>query len=170
MGRKKKVEKEPEPEKVQNTEERKEVEITMELQVPLTSEEMSAAGKRAAAHYADLDKVESEKKSSNDIFKERIAATESHIRDEMLLINNGFEVRPVKCKRVYDFPANSVLTFRNDTGERIEERAMTGWEREEQLGLSLPDDPDQTGQGEKPDGQKETEEEEKCQTPNQSNS
>ncbi len=139
MGRKKKIE-EPKPENVENTPERKEVEITMDLQVPLTAEESSAAGKRAGLFYADLEKVEGEKKASSDIFKERIAALENAIRTEMSLINNGFQVLPVKCKRVHDFEHNAVLTFRSDTGEMVEERAMSAEEREEQLGLNLPDD------------------------------
>ncbi|MBW1937119.1 MAG: hypothetical protein JRI84_16565, partial [Deltaproteobacteria bacterium] len=48
-------------------------------------------------------------------------------------IRQGSEMRLVKCRVEQDFLTNSVKTYRLDTGELVEERAMTAEERQMML-------------------------------------
>lgn len=46
-------------------------------------------------------------------------------------INNGFEMKEVACRQVIDLDQNTVTIYREDTGDKVEERAIEQKEREQ---------------------------------------
>jgi len=100
------------------------------LRVDLTEDEKTVLAKDMAVATIRKADVESEKKSADASFKDRIATCELKISKNARLINDGYEMRDVECEVVRDFISGVVFTFRTDTGAIVDEKAMTGAERQ----------------------------------------
>lgn len=116
------------------------------LPVKLTVDELAEWGKKAAASMGDAEAAESEKKDADEGFKARIDRAWAAAAQAGRVIRDGAEPRDVEVELTYDFTANRVTARRQDTGEVVEDRAMSAGEREvmnqPRLGAVVPICPD----------------------------
>jgi hypothetical protein len=107
--------------------------ITMRLPVKLTHDEVHRYGKENARLNQQLEATLREKKAAMDGFKER----ESKIKEEANRLTSAIvseqEDRDVDCTRVLDWDLGFVRVTRKDTGDVIEDRALTQREKQTKM-------------------------------------
>jgi len=121
--------------------------IERELPCKLTDDELRMRGDAMAEAELEVDKLKAERRALN---KKIFARTDE--RNKLAhVIDAEEEVRPVICKWIADLDHNAWNLIRQDTGDRVEQRAMTAADRQGvlPLGPSDPGDPDgdAAGQG-----------------------
>ena len=90
-----------------NDDEKKEIAITM------------------AQKVTELNQAEDDKKSVVSDFKSRIDGLQAEVNRSATLLNNGYEMRNIKCE-VIPFYSEKVFRYmRTDNGEIAKERKMT---------------------------------------------
>lgn len=104
--------------------------ITRNLKCELTEGELLAYGKEMAEEEKKVEEAEEEKATVTKALGERIKYHSQMARNKAKLINNGYEYREVACDQTFDYPRGLVTITRKDTGDVIEERAMTADERQ----------------------------------------
>ena len=116
-------------------------EVFRTLKCVFTEKETAELGRKLAACRREINRLEDEldsikKKYAGDIKEQegsQTALSES--------LNTGWEMRRVACEMVKNFKTGTVVITRKDTKEPVEERAMTGEERQKELGLKPKNDP-----------------------------
>jgi len=103
------------------------------LKVAFTETEKVDMVEAAGSAYRDLKKAQDDLATVKAQFQSKIKEHEAEISSLFERINTGWEMRSVPCREVKDFVTGSVVVFRDDTQELIEERAMTGEERQPAL-------------------------------------
>lgn len=78
--------------------------------------------------------IEEEQKQATAGFRSRIADVQRQLDRNESVIANGFELRSVECREVCDLDDGVLRVVRLDTGDLVEERALT--EEESQLTLA----------------------------------
>ena len=109
--------------------------FTEKMPCTLSNQELADRGSQLADHYAEADRLEDERKNTNDGFKARIALVEQSIRDLAGTLKSKTELREVELVEEFIFATNTVRISRADTKEVVRERAMTRNERQEELPL-----------------------------------
>ena len=89
-----------------NEDEKKEIAITM------------------AQKVTELNQAEDDKKSVVSDFKSRIDGLQAEVNRSATLLNNGYEMRNMKCEIISDYDAKVFRYVRTDNGETIKERKM----------------------------------------------
>jgi hypothetical protein len=108
----------------------------MSLRCTFTHEELLEQSKRLAEAARQKYRLEEDAKRISSEYKSRIANTALDVATLSEKVTNGYEHRDVECRIVYDEPkAGMKAIYRNDTGEKVDERQMNDEER--QLKLSL---------------------------------
>jgi len=107
--------------------------VRRNLRHDLTPDEINALGRQAAKAAADADEREERRKEVDAQFKAEIKSLHATASIAHRKINNGYEYRDVECSRVQDFTHNRVIVTRLDTSEVVEDRAMSGQERQGDL-------------------------------------
>jgi hypothetical protein len=107
--------------------------ITKELECQLTAEEIRNLGVALANAIGELDSLDQEKATFMADLKSRRKDARAKMKLLAEKIRTGSEMRLVECRIEKDFLANAVRTYRLDTGELVEERAMTPEERQMML-------------------------------------
>lgn len=102
--------------------------ITKTLHCRLTDTELLVLGDEMACAMGAVGKLEGDKKQSADDFKAQIEKKYAEISDLAGKVRTKEIDRQVECTVTVDFEARCVRTVRDDTGEVIEERAMTATE------------------------------------------
>ena len=107
-----------------------------EVRYAFNQGEMDEMAKQMAEAVSQLEGFKEEFKEVKAKFKEGIAKAQNVIRSCASHIRTGWEYRIIECKVEKDFATNAVRVYRHDTGDLVEERAMTGEER--QMALAPP--------------------------------
>lgn len=102
------------------------------LKVELTPAEVREAADLMANTVQVKAELLNDKKSINDEFKAKISAADATIVEASNKVRNKYEYRDVNCESVLYFKKNQFVVARLDTGDIIEDRAMTPTERESQ--------------------------------------
>ena len=118
-----------------------------QLPVPLTEEELKQRGKDLAKTHQDIGEIERHKKEINDDFKAKISALEASTSSLSRAISNGYEYREVECEWAFFWEKGEKHMVRLDTGETVEIRKISDFERQERLPL---DEPEQKKSKKKP--------------------
>ena len=96
-------------------------------------EEKKALASRMAEASAKAEDLETEKKEVSASIKSRIETNAKELRDFGKKYRDGYEWRKMECRRVYLYSDSTVITYRTDTGEQVESRAMTTAERQQAI-------------------------------------
>jgi hypothetical protein len=108
--------------------------FTRELPVKLNDEEKRSRGLDLARAEQELqDFNERERKSKLADLKAREAEIKARIAKLSGIVVTGSEIRNVACRAEADFVNGRAFQFRNDTGERIGDRALREEERQPSL-------------------------------------
>lgn len=127
MAKAKKTEAKPDNGDSKNT---RTVQSTRSLRCPLTSEEILERADRAAHLLVDIDAKEADLDSAKKQAKADIERLEAEHRALSGQIRDRAEYRNVVCDELHDYRTWKVTITRRDTGEVVDERAMTLAERE----------------------------------------
>lgn len=103
----------------------------------LTEKELSEQGQLLAAVLAEVEDIEAEKKSAMEVFKGRIEKVDARAHELAAIIRAKSVKRAVECHEFKIYELGLVRAIRVDTGEQLNERAMTSNERQREL--ELPD-------------------------------
>jgi hypothetical protein len=103
------------------------------LEVMLTEEELEAVGKLLSSSQIRLRELEAEKKRVMATWKSDIDKIRGQVDELSVKHHSGRMTRMVECEIQRDERQLAIRVVRLDTGEVIEERAMTPDER--QVGL-----------------------------------
>ena len=120
-------------EKVSKNNMQKVFKITKSLKCQLTSDELLAAGLSLAEALEREEALENEKKAVTDQFKAQITEVTAQVTVKRNLVQNKYEYRPTDCEEIHDFTKSVVNIYRLDTGELINQRAMTQDEKQGKL-------------------------------------
>lgn len=101
----------------------------------LSAQELADRGTQLADLYAESDRLEDERKNTNDRFKAKIVDVEQQIRDLARILKSRTEIREVEVIEEFVFATNTVIYYRADdpTKTLIRERAMKSFERQVEL-------------------------------------
>ena len=111
---------------------------TRMLPVKLTEEEVLARGRKLAALAEKRDRVLAARKIAVESSKEEEGSLVADMLDVREQINTGKEKRPVDVVERLELETRSIVTYRDDTGERVDSRVMNDLELREALQTSLP--------------------------------
>lgn len=109
----------------------------------LTEHELAERGAQLAALQRTIAEVEADKKSAMASFKKKLDVLGSEAERVGTVIIDKSEERDVKCTRSCLYSTGMVRIVRLDTGEVIQEHAMSAAERQTSL-FSVPDVEDVT--------------------------
>lgn len=109
--------------------------VTRNLKCILTPDEVRGYGQELAKANACKDDAEQRKKEVDAQLKAEIESHETRGLSLARKINNGYEYRDVECETRFDVKKATARTYRMDTNELIEERAMTPDELQTKLEL-----------------------------------
>ena len=112
---------------------------TRELKCVLTDEEILTYSKGLAKKQQDKSQADMEKKAAASFHKEKIERFESEINTVSRNVTNGYEFRDVECEWGYDWADGKARLYRNDTGELVDTRAISEYERQQHLELAPPE-------------------------------
>lgn len=113
-----------------STEERK---ISREVTVKLTQGELADLGTKAGARSSELSGLKGDFDTVKKEWKGKIGAVEAELNDALKKLQEGTETKLMEVREVKDFALNTVKYYRTDTDELIEERALTGEERQKEM-------------------------------------
>jgi hypothetical protein len=90
-------------------------------------------GRELSDTYDRYETIEAKKKAAAAEAKEELDSARDELKRLSRIIAKREEPRVVKCQWKSDFDGNRKICFRTDTGEVVEERALTASERQGQL-------------------------------------
>lgn len=108
------------------------------LLVKLTEAELIIRG----ASMADAELLIEQLKDKRKLLNSEIT-TQVHLRAQLAhVIEEGVESREVRCKWIGDFPSNQWKLIRQDNGDEVETRTMSGADRQREMDFDSGDDPE----------------------------
>ena len=110
--------------------------VQKEVRHRFSPDEIRDLGEQMAQAVARLEDLEDEFQEVKAGFKEKMAGAQKTIKACAAKIRLGYEMRMLECRMERDFTGNAVRLYRQDTGEMVEERAMTIEERQRSLGIA----------------------------------
>lgn len=108
--------------------------IERTLGVKLSDAERMEMGGALAEQYIGRDQVEARRKEKMSEFKAELDAIDTLIGSMSQMLHSGERDESVACERVYDYDAGTVTEYRVDTGEVLETREMTDYDRQREIG------------------------------------
>ncbi|MEO1084343.1 MAG: hypothetical protein AAFY88_08880 [Acidobacteriota bacterium] len=99
--------------------------LERKLPVRLSLEEQRLFGAELASKLAELGRVEDQLEEAKQRAKAEKAAIQKRVNHLQECINSGDEPREVVCREVEDLDERAIRVERLDTGEVVDERAMT---------------------------------------------
>jgi hypothetical protein len=99
----------------------------------LTDGEVASRKDELVAVDSEIDDLEDQRKAAAQEFKGKLEPRRDRRRELIHAIETGRETLEVECVEAWDYRRNVVEIKRRDTGEVVEERAMDGDERQEDL-------------------------------------
>lgn len=110
-------------------------EVSRVLPVRLKQHERLDRAVMMSEHMNRRDELEREAKRTADRYKDDVKQMAGTIRDLQIAVKTGYEDRPVDCVWSFNFSVNKKSLIRQDTGDIVEEHALT--EAERQLAADL---------------------------------
>lgn len=104
-----------------------------EVRYRFSKDELQDMAQEMAEAVSRLDNLEEELQEVRAGFKEKMAKAQKTIKQAAAKIRSGWELRTIECRLEKEFANNTVRIYRQDTGELVEERAMTAQERQQEL-------------------------------------
>jgi hypothetical protein len=104
--------------------------FVQDLPVPLSGIEKSDRREKLEAVELKLDALAAERDLILEGLNDRKKKLELERKDLLAGLKNGHEQRPVDCEERFDLDRWRAVIVRLDTGDEIEERAITASERE----------------------------------------
>ena len=86
-----------------------------------------------AQRVSELQRLEDEKKAIMSDLKSQIDRVQAEVNNSATKLNNGYEMRSIKCEVERNFETRKVRYIRADNGEVAKERKMTDDERQMQV-------------------------------------
>jgi adenylosuccinate lyase len=114
--------------------------IVRELECKLTPKEWKERARRLAQIPVERAELEEEAKTTAAKFKSQIDDMKKDERRIAREVREGTCFRDVLCHELQNFDQNTVELVRDDTEDVVEQRAMSGAERQKELGLDEPED------------------------------
>ena len=114
-------------------------EISRFLPVPLTRDEREEYTSQMIDALDQLESLESEKKSFNEQHKGRVAKITDQVGTARSVLKRDKLDKDVPCLLIKDYREGSVTIVRKDTGEQIEQKAMSLKERQKALEFNTDD-------------------------------
>lgn len=135
MGKKKREEEVAPPESVEAAEQPKPPHIERNevyriLKTDFTEKEKLIIACQMANCVRDLKRLSDDLSSVSSQYKTDIKKQEAEMASLAEKLNTGWEMRRTECVEEKNFDNGSVLVFRKDSCATVEERAMTGEERQ----------------------------------------
>lgn len=100
------------------------------LPCKLTYEEQRIKGLELAEQDHLLFLKSEERKKVVDGFKTEIEIMENNMTAMARVLRQGFEMRPIECREIYDYNVGTVQLVRLDTAEVVSDRQMNDDERQ----------------------------------------
>lgn len=100
------------------------------LHVPLSTNEVADMGRQLANLHGEVDKLEAERKASNDTFKARIDILEIQLAGTAAALRTGTKEERGELAILFDYERCNVSVRRADNGELVSERTLTAQERQ----------------------------------------
>lgn len=107
--------------------------ITKKVPVPVTDEEKIAMSHKLAQMLCERERINGEKAAACEGWNKEIREIDKRSKQLAKAIHTGKDERDVECEEVMVFETNTVQTKRVDTGEIVDQRAMTADERQTSL-------------------------------------
>jgi hypothetical protein len=98
-----------------------------------TKDEIDEIAAELAQRTSELETAEDEKKAIMSDLKGRIDSLTATVRQAATKINNGYEMRNVKCEIVKDFKSGQIKHVRTDTGDIVRTKKMTDNDRQMEI-------------------------------------
>jgi hypothetical protein len=105
-------------------------EIEKVLPVPLTQEERNQLAEEMTRCLAEQGSLEIQKKSVNDQIKGQMAQATSEMQAAAATLRRGLLDKEVHCQLEFNYSEGVKRLIRKDTGEIVEEKAITFEERQ----------------------------------------
>lgn len=107
----------------------------------LTEREITEHGRKMALLTQEMGQLQEEAKEVAAGYKAKLAAKQSAINSEAILVNNGFEFRPVRCDVLLNTPTRGEKTnIRTDTGEVVLVSRMSNYDEQFALDFQMTTD------------------------------
>jgi vancomycin resistance protein YoaR len=103
------------------------------LPVEITHDELVRKSKKAGELNKKLAGLRVERRDALRVWKDRLKEDQAVLDKMMSDLETGTEDRDVAVHDEYDYRKNKVRVVREDTGETVEERAMTAEDRQDHL-------------------------------------
>jgi hypothetical protein len=107
------------------------VTITRHLPVKLDQYRKQALQNIQTAEFLEEERLTAHLKNVNGSVKQLISDARKKQSDAAHALHNGFESLPVACEQRPDIEKNKMVTYRLDSGEPVDERALTVEEMKE---------------------------------------
>lgn len=108
------------------------------LECKLTEDEVLAKGRELALEQDELDEAERQKKRVTEDAKAAVEERRGRVRTLSRIVRDGSEDRRVGCEEYLDFANQRAYTVRMDTGEEVETRPLSEFERQRKLPMETP--------------------------------
>ncbi len=103
------------------------------LRYTFNDDEKKELAKEMAQAVVERDTATAEMETVKAQFEGRITKAEGEITLNAGKINSGYEMRHIECEVTKDYKKGRVTVVRLDTGELVEDRPMTGEEKQVQI-------------------------------------
>ena len=100
-----------------------------------TEDEKKALASEMAQSVSSLQSAEDQKKAIMSDLKGQIDSLQAKVNSSATKLNNGYEMRQIKCEVVADYDAKLWTFIRTDNGEIAKERRMTQDDLQKRLDL-----------------------------------
>ena len=91
----------------------------------LSEDEKREIALTMAQKVSEVNQAEDDKKSVMSDFKSRIDGLSAEVNRSATLLNNGYEMRNIKCEIIPDYTEKVFRFIRVDNGEEAKTRKMT---------------------------------------------
>lgn len=95
------------------------------IKCTFTENEKKEIAIEMAQKVANLQQAEDDKKAVASDFKSQIDGIQASVNSAATKLNNGYEMRTIKCEIVPNYNKKVWEYLRTDTGEKVIEKAMT---------------------------------------------
>jgi hypothetical protein len=110
----------------------------MSLKHNFTDGELAATARDYAARLGSLNQLEAEAKSVATGYKARMDCAKAELQSLSVQVNNGFEMRNVRCLVLQERPESHEITIRLDLGRIVKRRKLESTERQMKLLAEAP--------------------------------
>lgn len=121
-----------------------------ELPVKLTAQEYETHAELLAKQILAVEVLETQKKAAMQDFGERILLAKREQETLRKAIETHSVMKQVECIEEIHFEQNRATVVRQDTGEKVRERAITGDERDQLAQVDLLEDESLNGEQKRP--------------------